>query len=118
MKKFAFVLLAAAFAAAPALAQTPGAAAPAAAASSCGEMPAAPTIPDGATANRRAMNAAREAYNAWGAQAQTVLSCRRAEAEELNARADALVSAYNAANAQAHAVSEQMAAEVAEFDAR
>lgn len=117
MKTFALALLVAALAAGPALAQIEGAPAPAAS-SSCGAMPAAPTVPDGATANRRAMNAAREAYNAWGAQAQTVLACRRAEVEELGARRDALVNEYNAANAQARAVSQQMAAEDAEFNAR
>ncbi len=109
MKKLALALLVAALAT-PALAQTQGAPAPAAS-PRCGEMPAAPTIPDGATANRRAMNTAREAYDAWGAQAQTVLGCRRAEVEELRARTDALVNEYNAANAQ-------MAAEAAEFNAR
>jgi hypothetical protein len=116
MQKVALALLAAALTVAPAAAQTQGA--PPAAASRCGVVPPAPTIPDGATANRAAMNAARTAYNEWGAQAQTVLACRRAEVEELRARTDALVNEYNAANSQARAVSEQMVAEVAEFDAR
>jgi hypothetical protein len=118
MQKVALALLAAALTVAPAAAQTQGAPPAAAAASRCGVVPPAPTIPDGATANRAAMNAARTAYNEWGAQAQTVLACRRAEVEELRARTDALVNEYNAANSQARVVSEQMVAEVAEFDAR
>lgn len=118
MKTFALALLVAALAAGPALAQTEGAPAAPAASSRCGEMPAAPTVPDGATSNRRTMDAAREAYEAWAAQAQTVLSCRRAEVEELRARSDALIAEYNAAGAQARAAGEQMTAEAAEFNAR
>lgn len=117
MKKLALALLFTAIAVAPALAQNQSAAAPAAS-SRCGDVPAAPAIPDGATANRGAMNTAREAYEAWAGQAQTVLSCRRAEVEELGARRDALVNEYNAAGARARTVSEQMAAEAAEFQAR
>ena len=117
MKTFALALLVAALAVGPALAQTEGAPAPAAS-SRCGAIPAPPTVPDGATANRRAMNAAREAYNAWAPQAQTVLDCRRTEVQELTARAEALVSEFNAANAQAREVSQQMVAEDAEFNAR
>lgn len=117
MKHLALALVVTALAAGSALAQTQGAPAPVAS-SRCGEMPEAPSIPDGATANRRTMNAAHEAYNAWGAQAQTVLACRRAEVAELNARTEVLVNEFNTASAQAHAVSEQMAAEAAEFSAR
>jgi len=115
MKKAALAVLVALIAT-PAMAQTESA--PAAAVSQCGDMPAAPTIPDGATADRAAMDAANAAYNAWGAQAQAVLSCRRAEAQEARARSDALVGQYNAAAEQVRTTSEQMVAAAAAFNAR
>ena len=124
MKTLALALLGVVLLAAPALAQTEGTApatpaAPAAAVTSrCGEVPAAPTIPDGATSNRRTMNAASEAFNAWGPQAQAVQTCRRTEAEEARQRADALAAQFNTNNAELRRVSDTMVAEMAEFNAR
>jgi len=121
MKILALALVGAALLATPALAQTEGAAPPAPAAavtSRCGDVPASPTVPDGATSNRRAMNAASEAFNAWGPQAQAVQTCRRTEAEEARQRADGLAAQFNTNNAELRRVSDLMVAEMAEFNAR
>jgi hypothetical protein len=122
MKTLALALLGVALLATPALAQTEGtapAATPAAAVTSrCGDVPASPTVPDGATSNRRTMNAASEAFNAWGPQAQAIQTCRRAEAEEARQRADALAAQFNANNSELRRVSDLMVAEMAEFNAR
>jgi hypothetical protein len=120
MKTLALALVGAALLATPALAQTEPAAlaAPAAATSRCGDLPPSPTIPDGATANRRTMTAAGEAFNAWGPQAQAIQTCRRAEAEEARQRADALAAQFNANNSELRRVSDAMVAEMAEFNAR
>jgi hypothetical protein len=75
-----------------AVAETPAAPVPP---SRCGEMPAAPAVPDGATADRKAMTAATEAYKAWGTAATAALDCRKKEIEELRAREAALTGEYN-----------------------
>jgi hypothetical protein len=91
------------FAAASAQTTTPApAAAPSAVpASRCGEVPAAPTAPDGATASQREIQTAIAAYDAWRAQITPNLECRRAEALEMRAIADARTNEFNAANAAA-----------------
>jgi hypothetical protein len=61
--------------------------------SRCPDFPAEPTLPDGATArNMSEMNRGNEAYQAWGTQMQRVLECRRTEAQELRATAQAAMA--------------------------
>jgi hypothetical protein len=48
-----------------------------------------PTIPDGATANQQAMDAADTAYLAWGHEVQRNLQCRKTEFDHLTAIATA-----------------------------
>ncbi len=92
--------------ASPALAQTG-----AATTSSCQNFPAAPTVPDGATAEREAVQTATDAVRAWDTDLQTRIAACRAEITALN----------NAVNAQdtarAQTVS-NMATEIQEFSAR
>ncbi len=110
----------AAFAQAPTTA--PAAAAPAVPASRCAAFPAEPTLPDGATArNSRTMQEGDAAYQAWGLAMQTVLECRRVEAEELRIQAlthEARVNEYNAAASRLNAVGQAWVAEAAEYNAR
>lgn len=101
--------------AAPAVAQTP--AAPALT-STCGEYPPQPTLPDGASANRAAMERGVEAYNTWITAAQAVQNCRNAEMtawrtayEGIGARNEADVQSANALNAT-------WRADLEEFEAR
>lgn len=77
---------------------TPPATSAAVPASRCGDVPTAPAAPDGATANVQQMQAAVAAYDAWRAQIMPNLECRRAEALEARAIADARTSEFNAAN--------------------
>jgi len=78
---------------------------------SCQNFPAAPTVPDGATAERDDVQNATNAVRAWDADIQTRIAACRAELTALN----------NAVNAQdtarAQTVS-NMAAEIQEFSAR
>lgn len=110
----------AAFAQAPTTA--PAAAAPTVPASRCAAFPAEPTLPDGATArNSRTMQEGDATYQAWGLAMQTVLECRRVEAEELRVQAlthEARVSEYNAAASRLNAVGQAWVAEAAEYNAR
>lgn len=82
-------------------------AAPAVPPSTCGAFPEPPAAPDGATATAEQVRAAVAAYEAWRAQEQPILDCRRAEADALNAQANARASEYrtrqteNVARAQA-----------------
>lgn len=111
----------AAFAQAP-TAPAATAPAPAVPASRCPGFPAEPTLPDGATArNSRTMQEGDAAYQTWGQAMQTVLECRRAEAEELRIQAlthEARVTEYNAGASRLNAVGQAWIAEAAEYNAR
>ncbi len=113
-----------------AMAQTPSAdaGAPAAAVpgSRCPSFPPEPTLPDGATArNAAAMQAGDAAYQEWGRTVQSILECRRVEATELQAQAQAVtaqaqtrVTEYNEAVQRLTAVGQAWQAEAAEYNAR
>ncbi|MGE0742063.1 MAG: hypothetical protein AB7O98_12035 [Hyphomonadaceae bacterium] len=119
---FAAAVLALACASAPAFAQdgtTPAPAAPAVTATSqCGATPPAPTVPDGATADRAAMNTANEAYQAYGTAMQANLACRRDEVTALRAQAQALTDEYNRLNGELGATTQAMVAAAEAFNAR
>lgn len=86
--------------------------------SACAELPAAPSLPDGASANNEAMTAGNATYLAWANPVQQSLACQRAEIEAAHRRWDALVAQYNA-NAQT--LNAQRAAwdnEIEEYNAR
>jgi hypothetical protein len=90
--------------------------------SRCPSSPAAPTLPDGATArNSREIREADAAYQAWGIAAKAALDCRAAEVAELLPAArqhQARVAEYNAQAQGVMAVSNAWTAEVAEYNAR
>lgn len=65
--------------------------------SACGEIPAAPTPPNGARANAEQIRAAVAQYEAWNASASTILQCRAQEVRALRAQADARVVEHEAA---------------------
>lgn len=91
-------------------------------ASRCPDFPPNPTLPDGATArNSREMQAGETAYQAWGQQMQSVLDCRRAEAEELLIQArthEARVREFNDAVSRLNSVGQAWQAEAAEYNGR
>lgn len=120
MKVILGVAVAAMLFAAPALAQTTPAPAAAAAIppSSCGESPAAPTLPDGATASRQDMEAANTTYTAWAEAYRTNVVCRHDEAEALQAQASARAAEHNAAVETFNSMIAAWQADVAEYNAR
>lgn len=116
------ILVAGAFAAlcvaGSAFAQTDGAAGAATGVSACGELPARPTIPDGAAATREQMDAANVAYTAWSQAYHANLTCRRAEADNARATWQARVGEYNGAATSLNESNTLWEAEVTEFNAR
>lgn len=100
--------------AAPAMAQT--GAAPAAACGALAPMPGDP--PDGATASREVVEAYTQRFNAWAEASNAVLTCKRTEAEQARARADALTTEFNTENASVRDAVAAWTAEVTEFNAR
>ncbi|MGE3143834.1 MAG: hypothetical protein AB7L65_10985 [Hyphomonadaceae bacterium] len=117
----------------PVMAQTPAAgdanattpAAPAAAPvippSRCPPLPAEPTLPEGASANAQRMQSGDRAYQSWGHTMQSVLECRRVEAEELLVYArqhEARVSEYNAAVSHLNSVGANWQAQVTAYNER
>ncbi len=87
-------------------------------ASACGEAPARPTLPDGAAANRAAMDAANTAYTAWSQAYHANLTCRRTEADNARATWQARVAEYNAAATALNESNTSWEAEVAEYNGR
>ncbi|MGE3249446.1 MAG: hypothetical protein AB7J28_14495 [Hyphomonadaceae bacterium] len=116
-------LAALALAVTPAVAQqTAPAAVPA---SRCAAIPAAPTLPDGANARESAMTQGNRTYTEWGEQTNSVLACRRAEAEELTAasvaarnHAETRVQEFNAGVRGQCTVIRQWLGEVTEYNRR
>jgi predicted lipoprotein len=87
-------------------------------ASACAQPPAAPSLPDGGSANRQRMEEGNEAYQTWYAASTAYVQCRTAEVEALRTQLDAQVAAHNAAVQAANATTEAWRAEVEEFNAR
>lgn len=84
----------------------------------CAPFPEAPNLPDGATSDRAAMEAANGRYSAWAHAYQAGLACRRAEAEQLRAAWQASVADHNAAADHMNQTNARWEAEVAEFNGR
>lgn len=109
-----------------ALAQTPETVTAPAPASRCPALPAEPALPDGATArNATVMQDGDRTYREWGTATQTILECRRVEAQELQTQAQALtaqaqarVTEYNDAVQRLNAVGQAWQAEAAEYNNR
>lgn len=125
MKKLLTAAIAALAFAGVAAAQTPpapAAPAPQIPASRCPVFPAPPELPDGAAArNSREMQAGDAAYQEWARATQTVLECRRVEADELRIQAmthEARVTEYNEAASRLNSVGQAWVAEAAEYNAR
>jgi len=87
-------------------------------ASSCGELPARPTLPDGATADREGMDAANVTYTAWSQAYHANLQCRRTEADNARATWQARVAEYNGGATALNDSNTAWEAEVAEYNAR
>jgi hypothetical protein len=114
MKLLLGAAVAALLLASPAMAQTD--AAPAA---SCGALEAMPPDqPDGATASREAVEAYTQRFNAWAEASNAVLACKRTQAEQARARADALATEFNTENSSVRDAITAWTAEVTEFNAR
>lgn len=92
--------------------------APTLAPSRCGEAPVAPQLPDGAHATSAQMTAGNAAYDTWAHAMQANVQCRRAEAEELRAQADARTNEYNGFAGALNQTVANWQAEVAEYNAR
>lgn len=86
--------------------------------SECAAAPAAPTLPDGASATRDQMNEANTAFTTWAEAYRANVLCRRTEAEALQARWRARVAEHNAAAEALNTQNAAWEAEVAEFNAR
>ena len=86
--------------------------------STCGALAPAPTLLDGATANRTQMAEFNATYTAWFTATRDALNCRRTEFEAAQARAQALRDEYNAGAAALNTTNGSWEAEVAEFNAR
>ena len=94
-----------------AFAQTEPAAPVAPAANSqCADVGSEPTLPDGTSANNRAMMAGDTAYQAWAQTARASLQCRRSELDLLRAREQALVEESNTLAARVNGLSERWVA--------
>jgi hypothetical protein len=74
--------------------------------------------PDGATASREVVEAYTQRFNAWAEASNAVLACKRSQAEQARARADALVSEFNTENASVRDAIAAWTVEVTEFNAR
>ena len=98
----------------PAMAQTD--AAPAAACGTLAPMPG--DQPDGATASREVVEAYTQRFNAWAEASNAVLACKRSQAEQARARADALATEFNTENASVRDSIAAWTTEVTEFNAR
>lgn len=118
MKILLGAAVAAVLLATPAMAQTDPAPGAAPNTTACGALTPPPTLPDGATADREAMEAANNAYRTWGEAYRTVLQCRRAEVESLQARYQALRAEYNTGAELLNSTNTAWEADVAEFNAR
>jgi hypothetical protein len=80
--------------------------------------PALTDLPDGATANRQAMDAATQRFNAWAEANNQALACKRDRAEAARAQADALTNEFNTENNALRAAIAAWQTEVDEFNAR
>lgn len=100
--------------------QTPAPTTPPAppAVSTCAALPAAPTLPDGAAATAPQMNEGNEAFNAWIMSVNTVLTCRREEAQAAIARAESLREQFNATTQTVTTTREAWLADVNEYNER
>lgn len=92
--------------------------APSAPPSRCGEVPVGPAAPDPVTATAEQIQTAVASYDAWRAAVQPNMDCRRAEALELRAAADARAAEYNAANAAAQATGAAFQTAIDAYNAR
>ena len=84
--------------------------------SHCGELPAQPSLPDGAVANSEAMTAGQAALVAWDASYRANLTCRRIEFEELLALSQTRRDAHNAGAEVLNAALAVWAVEIAEYN--
>jgi hypothetical protein len=115
MKLLLGAAVAALLIASPAIAQT-GAAPAADCGTFVGEAPAG--APDGATANRAAVDAYTQRFNTWAEAQRQVLLCKRQQAEAAQAAAQAAINEYNVDNAAVNTAITAWTAEVTDFNAR
>ncbi len=84
----------------------------------CSGFQPAPTLPDGATADRAEIAVGNTQYETWGQERLAKLRLCRAEIEALRAQLAPLEQAYTANNTELTSVVTAWQAEVAEFNAR
>lgn len=87
-------------------------------ATSCGGFEAAPTLPDGATANRQAIERGNARYAAWSQARVARLQACKVEIETLQAQLRPMIAAFEPAKAELDAVVASWTAEVEEFNTR
>lgn len=102
----------------PAVPAAPAAPAIVAPPSSCGDLPAKPTVPDGATAKQKDMQAADAAVQAWQASVQTNLKCRKAEFETADAARAARFNDYNTVVRELNSFGAMWTTEAQKYNAR
>ncbi len=86
--------------------------------STCAAVPAAPTLPDGHTADAAAMNAANTTFQTWAAAYNAAMACRRAEVDGLRAQVTARTEEFNAVAAAGNTTNTSWQASVAAFNER
>jgi acyl-CoA reductase-like NAD-dependent aldehyde dehydrogenase len=87
-------------------------------ATTCGELPTSPTLPDGASANHEAMQASQDALQAFDTSYRANMECRRAELDRLAAQLQARRDEYNAGASNLNALLATWQTEIDEFNAR
>lgn len=86
--------------------------------SNCSDFAPAPTLPDGATADREAIEVGNTQYQTWGQARLAKLQLCRAEIEALRAQLLTFEQSYNSNNGELGTVVTNWQAEVAEFNER
>jgi|CXWL01.1.fsa_nt_gi Skp family chaperone for outer membrane proteins len=86
--------------------------------SNCSDFAPVPTLPDGATADRDAIEAGNTQYESWGHARLAKLQLCRADIEALRAQLVPLEQSYNSNTEELNTVVANWQVEVAEFNAR
>ena len=84
----------------------------------CSDFAPVPSLPDGATADRAAIEAGNAQYETWGQARLAKLQLCRAEIEALRTQLVSFEQAYNSNNGELNTVVTNWQAEVAEFNER
>ncbi len=86
--------------------------------SNCSDFAPAPTLPDGATADREAIEAANTQFEAWGQARIAKLQLCRTEIEALRAQLAPMEQSYNSSTVELNSLHTTWRVEVEEFNGR